>query len=130
MLVLALWRAARRFGPVIVERMKIEASKAYAVKARARLMRLSDQDGALVSEYAKARIAAVAAQLVGPGEARRYGQRDTFLALIHRRNPERARRLRAALEALDALPARISASEAITHVTAIEQVLEQITHDT
>ena len=130
MLVLALWRAARRFGPVIVERMKIEASKAYAVKARARLMRLSDQDGALVSEYAKARIAAVAAQLVGPGEARRYGQRDTFLAFIHRRNPERARRLRAALEALDALPARISASEAITHVTAIEQVLEQITHDT
>ncbi len=129
-LILALWRAARRFGPIIVQRMKVEASKAYAVKARARLMRLSDQDGALVSEYAKARIAAVAAQMVGPAGARRYGQRDTFLAFINRRNPERARQLRAALETLDALPARIAPSEAIAHVTAIEQVLEQITHDT
>lgn len=129
-LLLALWRAARRFGPVVVERLKIEASKAYAIRARARLMRLSDQDGALVGEYAKARIAAVAAQLVGPAEARRYGQRDTFLKFIARRYPKRASELEAALQALEALPARTTGAQAIGQVTALEQVLERITHDT
>lgn len=129
-LLLSLWRGARRFGPMIVERMKIEASKAYAIRARARLMRLSDQDGALVNEYAKARIAAVAAQLVGPAEARRYGQRDTFLNFIARRYPKRAKELEAALHALDALPARTTGAQAIGQVTALEQVLERITHDT
>ena len=129
-LLLSLWRGARRFGPVVVERTKIEASKAYAIRARARLMRLSDQDGALVSEYAKARIAAVAAELVGPAEARRYGQRDTFLKFISRRYPKRATELQAALSALDALPARTTGAQAIGQVTALEQVLERITHDT
>ena len=129
-LLLSVWRAARRFGPVIVERLKIEASKAYAIRARARLMRLSDQDGALVNEYAKARIAAVAAQLIGPAEARRYGQRDTFLKFIARRYPKRATELKAALDALDALPARTTGAQAIGQVTALEQVLERITHDT
>lgn len=130
LLALALWRAARRFGPVAAERLKIEASKAYAMRARARLMRLSDQDGALVAEYARARIAASAARKVGPAEARRYGQRETFLGFVTRRNPKRAGELRAALAAIDALPPRVPGREAIAHVTAIEQVLEHIINDT
>ena len=88
-------------------------------KARARLMRLSDQDGALVSEYAKARIAAVAAQMVGPAEARRYGQRDTSLAFINRRNPERARQL----AALKKIPQRLALSHGLPSDAAAEVVL-------
>ncbi|MEP4065106.1 MAG: hypothetical protein ABJM15_19505, partial [Nitratireductor sp.] len=62
-LALFLWRAALRNGPVRPEGSGPGAGKMLAVNARARLMRLSGQDGALIREYATARLAATAASL-------------------------------------------------------------------
>ena len=49
-LVLILWRSLRRAGPVLVE-VAAGSGKMQAVGARARLMRLTGQDGALLGRW-------------------------------------------------------------------------------
>jgi hypothetical protein len=129
-LALFLWRASRRFGPVVRVAHGQGAAKMQAIAARARLMRLTDQHGALVGEYAHARIAATAARLVGPGHARLIGEEQAFLRYVARHHAAKVARLDAVLTRLRQLPKRITAAEAIHHIDELEQVLEQITHDT
>jgi len=128
-LCLFLWRAALRYGPVLPELAEPGAGKALAVRARARLMRLSGQDGALAREYAAARIAATAASLFGAAHAGHYAGEDAFLDFAERRHPDEAARLRTVLAEIRGLPAHVPASEAIRLIDQLEQVLEQITHD-
>ncbi|MBN9673383.1 hypothetical protein [Roseibium aggregatum] len=130
LLTLFLWRAALRYGPVRPETTGPGAGKMLAVQARARLMRLSGQDGALVGEYAVARVAAAATTLFGAANARHYSSGNAFLKYTERRHPAYANRLRAALESIDGLPAHLPASAAIHKIDELEQVLELITHDT
>lgn len=130
LLLLALWRGGLRARPVTDPGPSSTASKELAVAARARLMRRSDQDGALLRDYARARMATVAAQIFGPAHARAYASRAEFIAYLERRGLPQAARLEAALTAIDALPDRIAAAQAIHHVDELEQVLEQITHVT
>lgn len=129
LLALFLWRAAQRYGPVLRDRAEPGASKALAIEARARLMRLSGQDGALVREYAAARISAVASALFGPAHAGHYAQEDEFLKFADRQHPAEAARLRSVLDGIQKLPVRTHAVEAIHLIDEFEQVLEQITHD-
>ncbi len=103
--------------------------KLQAIRARARLMRLTGQDGALLTDYAAARIAATAARLVGPGHARQIGEEQAFLRYLARRRPDLSTRLAEALDRLKALPARIPATTAIHHVEDLEQILELIAND-
>jgi hypothetical protein len=126
-LALVLWRSFRRAGPVI--RGASEGGKLQAIRARARLMRLTGQDGALLADYAAARIAATAARLVGPGHARQIGEEQAFLRYLARRRPELAVRLEDVVGKLKALPARIPATVAIHHVEDLEQILELIAND-
>ncbi|MBO6892187.1 MAG: hypothetical protein JJ866_09620 [Roseibium sp.] len=128
-LALALWRAALRYGPIRSGLSGPGASKSLAIRARARLMRLSGQDGALASEYASARIAAKAEALFGAAHARYYSSEDEFLKYADRRHPDEAERLRAILNEIRMLPVYLPASEAIHQIDELEQVLEQITHD-
>jgi hypothetical protein len=128
-LALVLWRSLRRAGPV--QRAKtVEGGKLAAIQARARLMRLTGQDGALLADYAAARVAATAARLVGPGHARQIGEEQAFLRYLGRRRPDLASRLADALDRVKALPARIPATVAIHHVEDLEQILELIANDT
>lgn len=127
---LALWRSSLRFGPAIAERLRPGASKSLAVASRARLMRLAGQDGALVKEYAKARIGVVAGQLFGVEHARHYANEDAFIGYVERRHNRYAGPLAAVLEAINALPSRANATQAIRHVDDLEHILEQITDDT
>ncbi|GAB2186756.1 hypothetical protein [Roseibium sp. LAB1] len=129
LLGLALWRGFIRYGAIRDEETGPGAGKDLAVRARARLMRLSGQDGALVREYATARISATASALFGPAHARHYASEDAFLTYTERRHPGLAPRLRAILADIRKLPARLPATEAIQHIDQLEQVLEQITHD-
>ncbi|TYC70089.1 hypothetical protein FMN63_09280 [Stappia sp. BW2] len=129
LLGLALWRGLIRYGPIRDEEAGPGNGKDLAVLARARLMRLSGQDGALVREYATARISATASALFGPAHARHYAGEDAFLTFTERRHPALAPRLRAILADIRKLPARLPATEAIQHIDQLEQVLEQITHD-
>ncbi|WP_370199270.1 hypothetical protein [Roseibium sp.] len=129
LLGLALWRSFIRYGPIRDEEAGPGAGKDLAVQARARLMRLSGQDGALIREYATARISATASALFGPAHARHYAGEDAFLTYTERRHPALAPRLRAILADIRKLPARLPATEAIQQIDQLEQVLEQITHD-
>ena len=104
--------------------------KEQAIRARARLMRQSGEDGAMVGEYAAARIAATAVARVGTANARLIEAPAAFLRHLRRRNPGQADQLAGVLDAIAALPARISAAEAISHVDELEKVLESIANDT
>lgn len=129
MLALVLWRSFRRAGP-IADARDSEFGKLQAIRARARLMRLTGQDGALLSDYASARIASTAARMLGPGHARQLGEERAFLRFVARRSTDLADRLEAALTRLHALPSRVPTSTAIQHVEDLEQILELITNDT
>ncbi|WP_137111246.1 hypothetical protein [Rhodobacter sp. SY28-1] len=127
-LALVLWRSFRRAGPVL--RTKVaDSGKLLAIRARARLMRLTGQDGALLADYAAARVAATAARLVGPGHARQIGEERAFLRYLARRRPDLAARLEEVIGRVKALPARIPATVAIQHVEDLEQILELIAND-
>lgn len=127
-LALILWRSFRRAGPVLPATTH-DAGKLQAIRARARLMRLTGQDGAMLADYAAARIAATAARLVGPGHARQIGEEQAFLRYLTRRRPDLATRLSDIMATLKALPPRIPATTAIHHVDALEQILELIAND-
>ncbi|KZM51003.1 hypothetical protein [Labrenzia sp. OB1] len=127
--LLFFWRGALRTGPIRPEAAAPGAGKLLAVRARARLMRLSGHDGALIREYAAARMAAMAAALFGSAHARHYGGEDAFLKSAQRRHPAETARLRTVLANIRQLPAHLPASEAIRLIDEFEQVLEQINHD-
>jgi len=129
LLALFLWRAALRYGPTRPETAGPGAGKDIAVQARARLLRLSGQDGPLARDYAAARLAATASQLFGPAHARHYAGEQAFLTYTERRHPALAPQLHGVLDTIHKLPARLPASDAIQHIDQLEQVLEQITHD-
>lgn len=130
LLGLFVWRAALRYGPVKAESTNLGAGKLLAIHARARLMRLSDQDGAMIKEYAKARLAATTVALLGPAHARHNAGPHAFVIHVRRRHPDFAEVLETVLAAIDDLPPRISAEAAIQTIDKLERVLEQITHDT
>ena len=129
-LALLVWRAGLRYGPVMQEQSDIEASKLQAITAQARLMRLTGQDGALLADYAQTRLASAAFRLFGPTETRPGGDREAVLRYTGRHHPEIATRLQTVLAAIDTLPARLPARDAIKHVDELETILETITHDT
>ncbi|SDR19437.1 hypothetical protein [Pseudovibrio sp. Tun.PSC04-5.I4] len=129
-LILFVWRSWLRYGPVHDVSVTGTNGKALALQARARLMRLCDQDGALIGDYAHARLVATAAALFGPAFSRHYAEPTAFLGYVARRHPERAAALESVLTAIQSLPPRISPAEAICHVDKLEALLEQIIHDT
>jgi len=130
MMALTLWRAAVHFGARREDLETIGASKAVAINARARLMRLTGQDGALIRAYASSRLAAMAALLFGPAHARDYSERAAFLRFLARRHPDQAAALEQALARIDSLDPYSSAADAMRHVDDLEQILEQITDGT
>ena len=130
LLALALWRAAIRFGPVRrIRKDPGDDGKIAAVSARARLLRLTGQDGVLVSEYALARQHAVAARL-GPALSRHYPDFNSLMAYLKRRHPDHADRLQMALDRMAELPARIAPEAAISHIDEFERILEALSDDT
>lgn len=65
---LTLWRGVRRFGPSLdAGEDRLEASKTAAIDAKARLLRLSGNDGRMAREFVQARLADLAAQTFGAG---------------------------------------------------------------
>jgi hypothetical protein len=127
---LTLWRAALRFGPLHPEHNSIGASKMMAIDARARLMRLSNRDGALVTDYSKARLAATATALFGAVHARALSNPEAFLAYTQRRHPEHAKALTEALNLMWSMPDSTTPAQAMAAVADLDRILEKITHDT
>ncbi|MEM6589075.1 MAG: hypothetical protein AAF641_11555 [Pseudomonadota bacterium] len=129
-LALLLWRASAHYGPVVEERSDMSASKQQAIAAQARLLRLTGQDGALLTEYASARLSSMVVRLFGPAQTRYGRDRDLLLRHLGRHDPGAAAALTSVLETIDTLPPGLTARDAINHVDALEDILETITHDT
>lgn len=116
---LALWRGMRRFGPPQgPTRDAAEGSRHAAIAAKARLLRLSGADARMAAEHARAHLADMAAQALGPGSGNDAGV-ARWLALLARRNPDLARDLHDAAaippdtSAAD-LPRRLATLHALT----------------
>jgi len=127
LMALVLWRAGVRYGPLLTSTGGIGASKQIANSARARLMRLTGQDGALLRDYTDTRLAALAAQKLGPTAAT---DPRIALKLVRRKRPDLADRLDKVLSDIKALPAHLPAASAISYVETFEHIMEQLDHDT
>ena len=128
-MALVLWRSAVRYGPVLDLASSSSASKALAIRARARLLRLTDQDGALLSEYAAARISATASRLFGPSHTRNRSDEEAVLRHLERNDPRHAAYMKDFLTRIHHVPKKLGAVEAIAYVDEFEDLLEKITND-
>ncbi len=129
-MALTLWRAAVRSGPLLASPDGLGAAKMSAIAARAKLMRLTNLDGALAREYCKARIAVTATECVGPSHGRQFAQPEVFLAYVKSRYARHVAPLAAVLKDIETLPESATPSQAISSVTALDGILERIRHDT
>ena len=126
-LALFLWRGGVRVGPVIEGRTALAASGAVRLGARARLMRRTGQDGALLRAYAQARLGAAAHALVGPRS--HEPAETTVLRAAGRRDADLARRLGALLDRIRAAAPDLPPEAAIAHVDELETLLTRLTDD-
>jgi len=129
-MLITLWRAGLRYGPIIDAASKLSARKGQAIAARAKLMRMTGQDGALLDDYVTARISAVSSALFGPAVSGAQAKETAYLKHMRRLKPELATKLDTLLTEMRGLPAGLPASAAITYVEAFELTLEQLAHDT
>lgn len=128
-LALTLWRSGLRFGPLPPEQTELGASSAQVVRVRARLLRLTGQDGALLGEFVTARLSATAARLRGPTYERRTNDEAAVLRHAARRDRALAHNLEQVLAEIRSLPPTLAAAEAIRYVDALEVCLERVTND-
>lgn len=109
-LTLAFWRGARRFGaPLRGDADRIEASRTAAILAKARLLRLSGNDGRMAGEFAQAQMLELAATVLGPGQGRAALPR--LYTLIGRRDAALARDLQDTVETLNERGPDMAATE-------------------
>ncbi|MBV1887506.1 MAG: hypothetical protein KUG61_10520, partial [Parvibaculaceae bacterium] len=107
--LVALWRGSVRFGPLMkVYSDQVEASKKASIHAKAHILRLSGQDQALASEFARTQMLALAHRFLGEaGNADESLLRKRLLILV----PEIAADLIDAADALYSIDIQISAVE-------------------
>lgn len=97
---ICFWRGARRFGPPLRDTSAtIEISKSAAIEATARLLRLSGNDGRMVSQFVQNLLADRAQLVFGPGSANQAGI-DRLFQRLARRDQAQAEALKTASQAL------------------------------
>jgi hypothetical protein len=121
----AAWRGARRFGPPrrLVDDAP-EATKTAAIEAKARLLRLSGNDGRMAGEFVQARLSDLATQTFGPalGEA---GITRLF-AHIDRRNAALGADLRRVTAALTDRGGSLPQTELHRQLETFRDLLERV----
>ena len=132
-LAVAIWRGAMRFGPVHqVAEDRLEISKLAAIDAKARLIRLSRNDGRMVAEFTLTRLQNLAQQTFGAGapEVSSEGQAavDRLYAKFARQNPKDAAELRACAEVLQSSAGTLQPSELRQILDRFAELLERLTH--
>ncbi|MEM6489700.1 MAG: hypothetical protein AAF677_15765, partial [Pseudomonadota bacterium] len=129
-MALVLWRAWVRYGATLRRpRREPGASKTVSIAAKARLMRLSGHDGALLGAYVAQRLNAVAARLLGPHRPVMSDPARPLLDWLERRNPKAGARLDAAVQAARATLPDAPAAEVARRLDDVEHALEQVIND-
>lgn len=124
---LILWRAITRYGPLArAYDDEPRASKEVSIEAKARLLRLSNHDGALLADHIKARLGQLVADLLGPHRPAGGDPLATLTTLVGRRSPELATELRDA----SALPApRAPVAEILRRLDRFETCYDKVIHE-
>lgn len=127
---LALWRGAVRYGAA--QRLTFDApgaSKAAALAAKARLLRLAGRDRAMVAAHIADRLQLLAAQALGPRAGRGDGAVALMRQALRRRDPTLA-------DALDRFaapgagpPAEAGAAELMAYVRRFEATAKKVSDD-
>ena len=130
LMCITFWRAGLRYGPILDARTKLSARKGQAISARAKLMRMTGQDGALLDDYVTARMNAVSSALFGPTISGTATKEQAYLKHMKRLHPALTEKLTSLLEEMRGLPPHLPATAANSYVEAFELTLEQLAHDT
>ncbi|WP_425084392.1 hypothetical protein [Ruegeria profundi] len=129
LLALAVWRGGVRSGPVADLSLGLGSGKRTANRVRARLMRMTDQDGALLSDFIDTRLRARAASVFGTSHALRGTPEDAYLNYIRTRKPDLTAKLEDLIASIRALPPHLGPEHAIPYVDQFELILEQLADD-
>ncbi|NSX53292.1 hypothetical protein [Parasulfitobacter algicola] len=128
--VLFIWRSSVRYGAA--RRLFDDgpsAEKAASIAARARLLRLSGHDGALLSDYIEVRLTSFATDLFGPAFAKHGTALKEIERFLNRKDPQIASRFMSLTQSIRQLPGDIPSADAIGYVDDFETLLEQVKHD-
>lgn len=127
---LAGWRGARRFGPARgVPDDGLPHSKTVSIDARARLLRLSGNDGRMVAEFVLARLDALAESSFGTGGgAAKVGGHERLFKLLARRDAALAARFQSLCTDLMARGPAMTPTELYQHLATFRDLLERLTH--
>lgn len=91
---LVLWRAIKRYGPLRrIYEDEPRASKEVSIDAKARLLRMSNHDAPLLAGHIQARLAHLAAELLGPHRPADRDSLDILKGLVGRKSPALAQEL-------------------------------------
>lgn len=125
LLALFLWRGGRRFGPVATEGPEgPERARAEVIASRARLIRLTGQDAAMVADYVKTDLLRMAEAAFGPGR----GEVARLYPLLARRDATAAAQFQGlAADLMRAAPATPSALR--RQLQTYHQLQRTLTHD-
>lgn len=127
---LVLWRASLRYGPPLVPGDGGPgAAKAVGIAAKARLLRLTGRDDALLRAHVGSRLQALAAELLGPRRPEGGESLEQVCRLLRRRDPELARHLHDAAAEAATLPAGAATAEAVRRLDRFETAIERVLHD-
>lgn len=123
----AIWRGARRFGPPLrMAEDRPEATKTAAIDAKARLLRLSGNDGRMAAEFVQARLSDLATQTFGQGIGEAGATR--YFALLDRRNPALATEFRRVTTTLIDNASTLPPPELYRQLETFRDLLERVTH--
>lgn len=123
-LALAGWRGALRFGPPrLPPDDGLEQSKTVSIDAKARLLRLSGNDGRMVAEFVRARLDALSEASLGTG-----GSHDRLFTLLARRDAALASQFRNTCAQLMTHGTAMPKHELNQHLATFRDLLERLTH--
>jgi len=126
---LLLWRAALRFGPPLRPYDDgPRAAREVGIAAKARLLRLTGRDDALLRAHVAGRLQALAAELLGPHRPDIGSPLEQVGRAVGRRDPSLDRRLREAVAEAEGLPTGAPTSEAVRRLDRFETIIEQVLH--
>lgn len=124
--LLIFWRAVIRDGPLAAAGGEHpRAAKEVSIEAKARLLRLADHDAALLTEHVAARLAHLAARLLGPHRKAGGSPLANLERLVGRRDPA----LAAELRAVAVVPTGLDGPSLLRHLDRFETCYAKVTHE-
>ena len=132
-LALAGWRGLRRFGPAVAPVTDtLEQSKITGIDAKARLLRISGNDGRMVGEFVRARLDNLAEAAFGVGSAPQTAAPDAvherLFKLLARRDAALSAQFRSVSNDLMTRGATLPSRDLYRLLETFRDLLERLTH--